>query len=135
MQYSSTAHGFDRRRQEAYLWLALVLSVCTWPVMAFMEHLKRQRDVFNREADEGEESFKSILVSAGFYLRCAMRLLHPWPWLVGRSIETGTVEKQVSLVYGSNDVLHVVCLLYAMFSLVRLVDISEWGRHSKVRIA
>lgn len=100
-----------------------------------MQHLKVHRDVLNREADEGDDSIKNVLKSFGFYFKCAMKLIHPWPWLVGNKILTGITEKNTTLVYYSNDILHVFCLIYATFSLVRLVDATEWGRHSKVRIA
>lgn len=100
-----------------------------------MHHLKIHREVLNQEAEEGEESFMNMFTSVSFYIKCAARLTHPWPWLVGMAIETNIVEKHVQLVYQANDTLHVFHLLYATLSLVRLVDISEWGRHSKVRIA
>ena len=100
-----------------------------------MQYLKVYRDVLNKEADEGDEAFKNVFKTVGFYVKCAMRLLHPWPWLVGHIIQTSISEKNVELVYHSNDILHVIHLIYTTFSLVRLVDLTEWGRHSKVRIA
>ena len=111
------------------------LSVCTCPVIALLQHLKVSREVLNREANEGEETLCQVLMSFSFYFKCTLRLLHPWPWLVGNLIETNVVVKHVQLVYHSNDILHILYLLYSTVSLVRLVDLTFWGGYSKSRIA
>lgn len=100
-----------------------------------MQYLKVYRDVLNKEAEEGDERFINIFKTVGFYMKCVTRMIHPWPWLVGHIMHTGITEKNVELIYHSNDILHAIYLLYTTFSLVRLVDLTDWGRHSKVRIA
>ncbi len=134
-KYSSPYKHADPKRQRGYLWLSFALSICTCPVIGLMQHLKTMRSVFNKEVNEGKGDLRRMFISFGFYVKCCLRLLHPWPWLVGSYIHTGTVEKGIKLVYQSNDILHVVFLLYCTFSLVRFVDLSTWGRESKARIA